>query len=110
MIKKGFKRVGVSKKELDALVLYLKECKEKGFIGNNFYLRYNRDREYFFMYHLEILINRISRTNQKTKQDKTKIRMYYVELKVLLNMFNRVETFNEMLNFERRLCKIVKVK
>ena len=63
-------KIKLEKQEMQELMNYLLKCSKSGFIGTNFYGTVNREREYFFKWHLLEFTSRIANKLLSLSHDK----------------------------------------
>jgi len=95
------------KDELLELWNYTTKCLEYGFIHDNEYIRGQRDREYFYSWHLKEIAHKsfykLLATRHHPGNKKLSIKLLDPERRTLSIMFNRVPCTPYMLSLQERI-------
>lgn len=99
-------KIKMQKQELQELMIYLNKCSRSGFAGSNYYGTVNREREYFFRWHLFEFTCRVANKLLALSRDKgskqVTITVYEPEQYALSAMFKRVDTNPYMLSLQSK--------
>jgi len=99
-------RVKTTKEEMQELMKYLNHCSRSGFTGPNFYGTVNREREYFFKWHLLEFTSKVATKLLKMTYDpgtkKATLTVNEPEQYALSAMFKRVDCSPYMLSLQTK--------